>query len=132
MPEYIVIGTVVAAFAAAGVLSAISFTPPVKKFAHKVGAIDVPKDSTPHAQGSRSRGWAGLAIFGGFLCSILIFGQLDETMLCVLAGSGHHCRAGHFRRCAGARRKAEIRGADCRGGDTGLRRGPADQVCSPI
>ena len=41
MPEYIVIGMVVAAFAAAGVLSYF-FTPPVKKFAHKVGAIDVP------------------------------------------------------------------------------------------
>ena len=29
----------------------------------------------------------GLAIYGGFLCSILIFGQLDETMLCVLLGA---------------------------------------------
>lgn len=29
----------------------------------------------------------GLAIFGGFLCSILVFGQLDQTMLCVLLGA---------------------------------------------
>ncbi len=29
----------------------------------------------------------GLAIFGGFLCAILLFGQLDQTMLCVLLGA---------------------------------------------
>ena len=41
MNEYTVIGIVVAAFILAGVLSYF-FTPPVKRFAHKVGAIDVP------------------------------------------------------------------------------------------
>ena len=51
MSEYIVIGTIIAAFAVAAVLSYF-FTPPVKNFAHKVGAIDVPKDAR------RSRGWA--------------------------------------------------------------------------
>ena len=40
MSEYIVIGTIIAAFAVAAVLSYF-FTPPVKNFAHKVGAIDV-------------------------------------------------------------------------------------------
>ena len=44
MSEYIVIGTIIAAFAVAAVLSYF-FTPPVKNFAHKVGAIDVPKDN---------------------------------------------------------------------------------------
>ena len=44
MSEYIVLGTIVAAFAAAGVLSYF-FTPPVKRFAQKIGAIDVPKDN---------------------------------------------------------------------------------------
>ena len=44
MNEYTVIGIVVAAFILAGVLSYF-FTPPVKRFAHKVGAIDVPKDN---------------------------------------------------------------------------------------
>lgn len=48
MSEYIVIGTIIAAFAVAAVLSYF-FTPPVKNFAHKVGADDVPR-STPHAQ----------------------------------------------------------------------------------
>ena len=85
MPEYIVIGTVVAAFIAAGVLSYL-FTPPVKRFAHKVGAIDVPKDNRRMHKEPIPR-LGGLAIFGGFLCSILVFGQLDQTMLCVLLGA---------------------------------------------
>lgn len=85
MSEYIVIGTIVAAFAVAAVLSYF-FTPPVKNFAHKVGAIDVPKDARRMHKKPIPR-LGGLAIYGGFLCSILIFGQLDETMLCVLLGA---------------------------------------------
>lgn len=85
MSEYIVIGTIMAAFAVAAVLSYF-FTPPVKNFAHKVGAIDVPKDARRMHKKPIPR-LGGLAIYGGFLCSILIFGQLDETMLCVLLGA---------------------------------------------
>ena len=85
MSEYIVIGTIIAAFAVAAVLSYF-FTPPVKNFAHKVGAIDVPKDARRMHKKPITR-LGGLAIYGGFLCSILIFGQLDETMLCVLLGA---------------------------------------------
>lgn len=85
MSEYIVIGTIIAAFAVAAVLSYF-FTPPVKNFAHKVGAIDVPKDERRMHKKPIPR-LGGLAIYGGFLCSILIFGQLDETMLCVLLGA---------------------------------------------
>ncbi len=85
MNEYTVIGVVVAAFIAAGVLSYF-FTPPVKRFAHKVGAIDVPKDNRRMHKEPIPR-LGGLAIFGGFLCSILVFGQLDQTMLCVLLGA---------------------------------------------
>ena len=85
MSEYIVIGTIIAAFAIAAVLSYF-FTPPVKNFAHKVGAIDVPKDARRMHKKPIPR-LDGLAIYGGFLCSILIFGQLDETMLCVLLGA---------------------------------------------
>ena len=85
MSEYIVIGTIIAAFAIAAVLSYF-FTPPVKNFAHKVGAIDVPKDARRRHKKPIPR-LGGLAIYGGFLCSILIFGQLDETMLCVLLGA---------------------------------------------
>lgn len=85
MSEYIVIGTIIAAFAIAAVLSYF-FTPPVKNFAHKVGAIDVPKDARRMHKKPIPR-LGGLAIYGGFLCSILIFGQLNETMLCVLLGA---------------------------------------------
>ena len=85
MSEYIVIGTIIAAFAIAAVLSYF-FTPPVKNFAHKVGAIDVPKDARRMHKKPIPR-LGGLAIYGGFLCSILIFGQLDETMMCVLLGA---------------------------------------------
>ena len=85
MSEYIVIGTIIAAFAIAAVLSYF-FTPPVKNFAHKGGAIDVPKDARRMHKKPIPR-LGGLAIYGGFLCSILIFGQLDETMLCVLLGA---------------------------------------------
>ena len=85
MSEYIVIGTIIAAFAVAAVLSYF-FTPPVKNFAHKVGAIDVPKDARRMHKKPIPR-LGGLAIYGGFLCSILSFGQLDETMLCVLLGA---------------------------------------------
>ena len=85
MSEYIVIGTIIAAFAVAAVLSYF-FTPPVKNFAHKVGAIDVPKDARRMHKKPIPR-LGGLAIYGGFLCSILIFVQLDETMLCVLLGA---------------------------------------------
>ena len=85
MSEYIVIGTIIAAFAVAAVLSYF-FTPPVKNFAHKVGAIDVPKDARRMHKKPIPR-LGGLAIYGGFLGSILIFGQLDETMLCVLLGA---------------------------------------------
>ena len=85
MSEYIIIGTIIAAFAVAAVLSYF-FTPPVKNFAHKVGAIDVPKAARRMHNKPIPR-LGGLAIYGGFLCSILIFGQLDETMLCVLLGA---------------------------------------------
>nr|WP_297174177.1 MraY family glycosyltransferase [uncultured Agathobaculum sp.] len=85
MPEYVVIGVVIAAFIAAGILSYL-FTPQVKRFAQKIGAIDVPKDGRRMHKEPIPR-LGGLAIFGGFLCSILAFGQLDQTMLCVLLGA---------------------------------------------
>ena len=68
--------------------AAVSFgiTPIVKRMAYKVGAVDVPKDARRMHSVPIPR-LGGLAIYGGFLCSILIFGQLDETMLCVLLGA---------------------------------------------
>ena len=54
--------------------------PLVKSFAYKIGAIDVPKDARRMHKKPIPR-LGGLAIYGGFLCSILIFGQLDNDML---------------------------------------------------
>ncbi len=85
MPEYIVIGKIIASFIVAGVLAYL-FTPPVKKFAQKIGAIDIPKDNRRMHKEPIPR-LGGLAIFGGFLCAILIFGKLDQQMLCVLLGA---------------------------------------------
>lgn len=89
MSEYTTIIYVIAAFIVAGLLS-FFFTPPVMKFAHKVGAIDVPKDERRmHTKPIPRLG--GLAIFLAFLCSILILGNftglLDKQMLCVLLGA---------------------------------------------
>ena len=94
MPEYIVSGVIIAAFIVAGVLSYF-FTPPVKRFAHTVGAIDVPKDGRRMHKEPIPR-LGGLAIFGGFLASILIFGELDQTMLCVLLGASMIVALGIF------------------------------------
>lgn len=89
MSEYTTIVYVIAAFIVAGLLSYF-FTPPVMKFAHKVGAIDVPKDERRmHTKPIPRLG--GLAIFLSFLCSILVLGNftgmLDKQMLCVLLGA---------------------------------------------
>ncbi len=85
MPEYSILGRIAAAFLSAGILAYL-FTPHVKIFAERIGAIDVPKDGRRMHKKPIPR-VGGLAIFGGFLCGILVFGQLDTTMLCVLLGS---------------------------------------------
>lgn len=66
----------------------ISFgaTPIVKKFAHKVGAIDVPKDERRMHKEPIPR-LGGLAIFFGFLFSFLIFGNMSDQIRAVLLGS---------------------------------------------
>ncbi|NLD87725.1 MAG: undecaprenyl/decaprenyl-phosphate alpha-N-acetylglucosaminyl 1-phosphate transferase [Clostridiales bacterium] len=67
---------------------AISYasTPFVKKLAYKVGAIDVPKDERRMHKVPIPR-LGGLAIFAGFLVSLLVFGTLDITMISVLIGA---------------------------------------------
>ncbi|MGE4548504.1 MAG: MraY family glycosyltransferase [Intestinibacillus sp.] len=85
MSEYQVIGTIIAAFAAAGVLAYI-LTPFVKRFAHKVGAIDVPKDGRRMHKVPIPR-MGGLAIFLAFLCAMLIFADFNEQLLSILLGA---------------------------------------------
>lgn len=73
------------ALAAAGVIS-FALTPPIKLFAYKVGAVDVPRDKRRMHKEPIPR-LGGLAIFFGFLFSILFFGQIDSQMRGILLGA---------------------------------------------
>lgn len=77
--------TLTLAFIVAGLIS-FGATPIVKKFAHKVGAVDVPKDDRRMHKEPIPR-LGGLAIFFGFLFSFLFFGTIDSQMKSVLLGS---------------------------------------------
>lgn len=70
------------------IASAVSFlsTPVVKSFAYKLGAIDVPKDARRMHKVPIPR-MGGLAIFLGFIISILIFGDITTQMKGILLGS---------------------------------------------
>ena len=78
----------ITSFFAFSVALAISFamTPIVKLFAKKVGAIDVPKDARRMHKVPIPR-LGGLAIFLGFLISILLFGRIDPQMKSILLGA---------------------------------------------
>ncbi len=60
--------------------------PLVKSFAYKIGAIDVPKDSRRMHKKPVPR-LGGLAIFLGFMVSILIFVHIDHSMQGILLGA---------------------------------------------
>jgi UDP-GlcNAc:undecaprenyl-phosphate GlcNAc-1-phosphate transferase len=66
----------------------ISFlmTPVVKTFAYKVGAIDVPKDGRRMHKAPIPR-LGGLAIFIGFMVSILLFTEVTYQMKGILLGA---------------------------------------------
>ena len=67
-------------------LIAFSATPMVISLAHKVNAIDVPKDARRvHKKPTPLMG--GLAIFYGFIVSVLCFATLDRETLGVLIGA---------------------------------------------
>lgn len=84
-PEYQIIGRILAAFVAAGIVSYV-LTPLVKRFAHAIGAIDVPKDNRRMHKKPIPR-LGGLAIFIGFLAAMLVFYPFDQQMLSVLLGA---------------------------------------------
>ncbi len=73
-----------AALVVAFVIS-FALTPLVKKFAHRVGAMDVPKDARRMHSVPIPR-LGGLAIFLGFLLSVLIFVDLTPQIQSVLLG----------------------------------------------
>jgi len=79
---YITIGL---AFAVACAISA-GMTPLTIKFAHKVGAIDVPKDNRRMHKIPTPR-LGGLAISFGFLFSLLVFTPISNELRAVLLGS---------------------------------------------
>ena len=82
------IAYVILALLVALVVSFLS-TPVVKNFAYKVGAIDVPKDNRRmHKQPIPRLG--GLAIFIGFMVSILLFVPITAEMKSILLGGSHH------------------------------------------
>ena len=68
--------------------AAISFlmTPPVKKFAGKVGAIDVPNDGRRVHDHPIPR-MGGLAIFFGFVLSVLAFVDMTTPIMGMLIGA---------------------------------------------
>lgn len=73
------------AFAVSLVISYL-MTPPVKNFAEHVGAIDVPKDDRRvHTHPIPRMG--GLAIFLGFVLSLLIFVPMDMKVMGLLLGA---------------------------------------------
>ncbi len=78
------IGTVAAALFLAALVSLIA-TLIVKSLAFKVGAVDVPKDNRRMHKKPIPR-MGGLAIFFGFIVSVLIFMPLDDALRGALLG----------------------------------------------
>ncbi len=73
------------AFAVSLVISYL-MTPPVKHFAEHVGAIDVPKDDRRVHDHPIPR-MGGLAIFLGFVLSLLVFVPMDMKVMGLLLGA---------------------------------------------
>lgn len=71
---------------AAALLITFAATPIVKSFAHRVGAIDVPKDGRRmHTHPIPRLG--GLAIFLGFLLSVVLFADINMEVQGILLGA---------------------------------------------
>lgn len=71
---------------AVSLLVAYVMTPPVKRFAEKVGAIDVPRDNRRVHDHPIPR-MGGLAIFIGFVLSLIFFVPMSTKVLGLLVGS---------------------------------------------
>lgn len=86
MPGEMQLVAFVAAALAIALLVSFLMTPLVKTFAHKVGAVDVPKDDRRMHDHPIPR-MGGLAIFLGFLFSTLIFVELTGAVKGMLLGA---------------------------------------------
>ena len=78
--QFQVIGMVAAALLAAALIALVT-TPVVRSLAFKMRAVDVPKDNHPIPR------MGGLAIFLGFLFSVLIFVPLTDELRGMLLGA---------------------------------------------
>ena len=67
-------------------LVAYMMTPPVKRFAERVGAIDVPKDGRRVHDHPIPR-MGGLAIFMGFVLAVLLFVNMSTQVMGILLGA---------------------------------------------
>ena len=83
--EFNMIAVILLPLVVALVISFLS-TPIVKSFAYKLGAIDVPKDERRMHTVPIPR-MGGLAIFLGFIISVLLFVEVDDQMKGILLGS---------------------------------------------
>ena len=83
--ELRLIGFVIAAMAVAGVVAFFT-TPVVRVLAQKIGAMDVPKDARRMHDHPIPR-MGGLAIFLGFLLTVLLFAQLTTQVRGMLLGA---------------------------------------------
>lgn len=105
---YQVVLKVLVAFFAAGILSFI-LTPPVKRLAHRIGAIDVPKDGRRMHTTPIPR-LGGLAIYLSFVVVSLLMGQWTVQNFTILLGSAVIVFLGIFddRKALGAKFKFGI------------------------
>lgn len=85
MLQLSILGTALAALLAAAVVALIS-TPVVRSLAFRIGAVDVPRDSRRMHNHPIPR-MGGLAIFLGFILSVLIFMPLTEQLRGMLLGA---------------------------------------------
>jgi len=76
----------ISATAVIALLIALAITPLVKKFANRIGAIDVPKDNTRMHTTPIPR-LGGLAMFVAFLLGVLLFSELNQQTIGILAGA---------------------------------------------
>ena len=79
------VGAALAALLAAAVVALIS-TPVVRSLAFRVGAVDVPKDNRRMHKHPIPR-MGGLAIFFGFILSVLMFAPLNNQLRSMLLGA---------------------------------------------
>lgn len=71
---------------AAAFVIAFLMTPPVKRFSEKVGAMDVPKDERRMHDHPIPR-MGGIAIFLGFVISLLLFANMTTQVMGLLVGA---------------------------------------------